>query len=151
MTVSFKPGVKGPPSAGIQQAINIAAGIYAQHGQPDLVVTSLRDGIHLPTSLHYSGNAVDLRIWGLNSQTLNSIVSQLRSALGHPGAYEVYLESDHIHIEFNGPGTAIAPKPPQPGAGSGSSGPGTPQLSTIQGMPTWAFIAIGVAIFLLIK
>jgi len=113
MSVSYKAGVKGSPSQGIQHAINVADGIYSSFGH-NLVVTSLRDGVHSPTSLHYSGNAVDLRIWGLTGEILNQIVAALRSALGHPGQYEVYPEGDHIHIEYNGPGRGAAPPAPQP-------------------------------------
>ena len=41
-------------------AVVVASSFYKDFGY-DLVVTSFSDGIHSPNSLHYSGNAVDLR------------------------------------------------------------------------------------------
>lgn len=112
MAVSYKAGVKGPPSALIAGAISVADQVYASAGA-QLVVTSLRDGVHMPGSLHYSGNAVDLRIRDLNQGQLGMILQGLRSRLSGQG-FDVILESDHIHIEYD-------PKPGQSGSPGGSA------------------------------
>lgn len=61
----------------------------------DLVVTSLLDGEHSRSSLHYTGCAADLRLPGSRAA---EVVAALQHALGDD--FDVILESDHIHIEF---------------------------------------------------
>jgi len=56
-------------------------------------------------SKHYRDQALDFRISTIpNTEILNKIVSMVKSTLG-PN-YDVVLESDHIHIEYD-PGTAF--------------------------------------------
>lgn len=79
-------------------AVVVANSVYAKHGY-DCVVTSLLDGKHSMTSLHYCGNAVDLRIRTFPSRSVAiAVVDDLKSCLGDD--YDVVLESDHIHIEY---------------------------------------------------
>lgn len=61
----------------------------------EMVITSGKDGVHGNNSLHYQGKAVDLRIWNV----LQSLVGYLQSELGPD--FEVILEKDHIHIEYD--------------------------------------------------
>lgn len=75
-------------------AIQVAEGIWASQGA-DLVVTSITDGKHSKTSLHHSGAACDLRIWDIDAQKARD---ELQEALGVD--YDVVLEEDHIHCEF---------------------------------------------------
>lgn len=87
-------------------ALIVAEAIYEEHGLT-LVVTSARDGTHSRASAHYTGRAVDLRIrnvagygvHGSNSPEIQEIAADLRAALGQ--YYDVVLESDHIHVEFD--------------------------------------------------
>lgn len=76
-------------------ALTIADSIYQEHGHK-MVITSLRDGAHSHTSLHYSGAAADLRIRGLESP--QRVADEIRTALNRH--YDVILESDHIHVEW---------------------------------------------------
>lgn len=69
------------------------------YGQYDCVITSASDGKHGPNSLHYKGQALDLRTRHINGQGLQLVVDKLREALG--AQYDVVLESDHIHVEFD--------------------------------------------------
>ena len=69
------------------------------YGQYDCVITSASDGKHGPNSLHYKGQALDLRTRHINGQGLQLVVDKLREALG--SQFDVVLESDHIHIEFD--------------------------------------------------
>jgi hypothetical protein len=108
-SVTFKSGVRtyiydlrrSPHTLSVQpqifHAITVAAMVYAVAKTP-LVVTSLMDGKHSQRSLHYKGLAVDLRIWNLNAP-VEQVVTALRSALGED--YDVVLESDHIHVEYD--------------------------------------------------
>lgn len=78
-------------------AVIMAQAIYARHGA-GLVITSALDGKHSRGSLHYSGNAIDLRTRHVSRDDAETIADELRAALG--AQYDVVLEKDHIHVEF---------------------------------------------------
>ena len=63
------------------------------------IVTSVEDGTHSKTSLHYEGRAIDLRTRDLEAGVIHDYASELRGALG-PG-WDVIVESTHIHIEWD--------------------------------------------------
>ena len=63
----------------------------------ELVVTSCIDGTHSRGSMHYSGSAVDLRSANLGTNAV-SATQRLQTALGND--YDVLLETDHIHVEY---------------------------------------------------
>jgi hypothetical protein len=77
-------------------AILIAIPIFGKYGSP-LVITSLVDGKHSPTSRHYVGLAVDFRIWYIETHE-QQVTQELQKALG--ADYSVRLEEDHIHVSF---------------------------------------------------
>lgn len=58
------------------------------------VVTSVSDGKHSAGSLHYVGLAFDLRL----PANPAGFVGALKAALG--AEYDVVLEHDHIHVEY---------------------------------------------------
>ena len=95
MTVELKDGVL---LAGVRSeivlALFIAADIFSGFRER-LIITSLLDGEHMRASLHYVGAAGDIR---LPNAHLDEIMSALHVSLGRN--YDVVLESDHIHIEF---------------------------------------------------
>ena len=68
------------------------------YGQYDCVITSASDGKHGPNSLHYKGQALDLRTRHLPEPAVQGIIDRLKTALG--GQFDVVRESDHAHIEF---------------------------------------------------
>lgn len=74
--------------------------IFVEAGQ-ELVITSGTDGKHglHNASLHPAGLALDFRSRDLAERSLQSVVVRARSALGP--AYDVVLERDHIHVEFD--------------------------------------------------
>jgi len=86
-------------------AYTIACKVYGQYA---CVITSGSDGKHGPNSLHYSGQALDLRTNNLPPQAVQSIVDRLKEALG--AQFDVVLESDHIHIEFDPKTAYIEPE-----------------------------------------
>jgi hypothetical protein len=82
----------------IMLAIIVAERAYQSHGY-ELVITSLTDGKHSRTSLHYAGCAVDLRTRNLaNDQVVQTIANEIREGLNDE--FDVVVESTHIHIEW---------------------------------------------------
>jgi len=94
----FKAGVS---VVGLQPqialALSVAESVYEDY-DTELVVTSCNDGQHSYSSLHWSGNAADIRTKSLPKELWHSVHSQLQEALGRD--YDVVLESDHIHVEY---------------------------------------------------
>lgn len=80
-------------------ALIVSDGVWAKHGQ-DLVVTSLNDSTHGNTSLHYAGAAGDLRTRYFPDGVAFQVAEDLREALGKNPDYDVVLEDDHIHLEW---------------------------------------------------
>ena len=71
-----------------------AAEVWRSQGQA-LTITSVIDGRHKRKSFHYSGAAVDFRIWDIDAKRATT---DLAAALGED--YVVILESDHIHAHY---------------------------------------------------
>lgn len=94
----LKPGVR---IAGLRPeilfAIVAAERAYAELGA-DCVLTACVDGKHSPGSLHYVGQAVDFRTSTITAEKRQSLTARLRSALGED--FDVILETDHLHIEY---------------------------------------------------
>lgn len=89
-------------------AILVARDVYAEHGF-DCVMTRLYDHApnQLPNSLHNRDGicrAVDLRINHLPNELIVPIFTDIRTAL--PGCYDLVLEKDHIHLEYDRKGVA---------------------------------------------
>ena len=61
----------------------------------ELVITSTYEGTHSDGSLHYSDEAVDIRV-GVKSM---DVMYELKEELGPD--YDVVLEHDHVHIEYD--------------------------------------------------
>lgn len=78
-------------------AIFVANEVYKEEGY-ELVVTSVTDGIHSPSSLHYVGYAVDLRTHNVHADKIPVIWNRIRQRL--TSEYDVVLEDTHIHIEY---------------------------------------------------
>lgn len=77
-------------------AINAAIQLDAPF---DIVITSGTDSKHMPGSRHYSGDALDLRRSNIPPKWLDRYLTQLRGRLGSD--YDVVLEHDHIHVEYD--------------------------------------------------
>lgn len=71
--------------------------ILAKHGA-EMVITSGIDGNHSRGSIHYSGGAVDLRIWNIPEDKRKEAVKEMKEALGPD--FDIVLERDHIHMEY---------------------------------------------------
>ena len=75
----------------------VANQVYSDFGY-ELTVTSLLDGKHSLSSLHYSGNAGDLRTRNVAPEDRPPIRDKIKENLGID--YDVVLESTHIHLEY---------------------------------------------------
>ena len=64
-------------------------------------ITSGSDSKHSATALHYSGNALDYRIRDMPDGYARVIARDLQISLAP--LFDVVLESDHIHIEYDPP------------------------------------------------
>lgn len=95
--MKIKPGVD---LRGLQPQMAVAAmiaeGVWAMHGKTELTITSGAEGKHMTNSLHYKGLAIDIR---LPSADPAAAVLALRANLG--AQFDVVLEVDHIHLEFD--------------------------------------------------
>lgn len=80
-------------------AYTIALFIYHDKANVPCVITSGSDGKHGPNSLHYKGKALDFRTNNLRGPQVHPIYLALKEALGPQ--YDVVLEADHIHCEFD--------------------------------------------------
>jgi hypothetical protein len=65
----------------------------------DLVITSGNDGNHMEGSKHYEGLAFDIRSRELSAIQKTTFIEFLRNR--HDNCYDIILESDHIHIEYD--------------------------------------------------
>lgn len=78
-------------------AIIIANEVYAA-ADHICIITSITDSAHKGASLHYSGCAIDLRTKHVPVEQHAALVSEISARLGPQ--FDVILEPDHIHIEF---------------------------------------------------
>ena len=67
----------------------------------DLVITSVSNGKHMPTSRHYGGYAFDARTRDIMPTELKELTEDVSEALGNE--FDVVLEVDHLHVEFDPP------------------------------------------------
>lgn len=95
----FKKGVK---IFGVQPELTLAMivveSIFSTFGF-EATITSVVDGKHSRTSLHYAGAAFDVRTSNLVGRgEPKEFSDMIREAL--TDEFDVVLESDHIHVEF---------------------------------------------------
>ena len=81
----------------MQIGLLIANGVYESYGH-EMTVTSLLDGTHSNTSLHYSGNAADLRTRDIPPADRATITADIKERCGVN--FDVILEDSHIHMEY---------------------------------------------------
>lgn len=103
---TIKPGVDASRvTRELSYGLDVAKDVYAAHGQP-FTITSIGEGVHLPNSKHYIGQAGDLRTRDVDPAAVPAIAAELRGRLGSD--YTVIIEGGaqpHIHVQYNGVGT----------------------------------------------
>lgn len=67
------------------------------HGYNQVTVTYVRSGQHMDGSLHPVGDALDIRTRDWAER--RPIVYDIRALL--PSIYDIVLEPDHLHIEYD--------------------------------------------------
>jgi len=96
--MKLKAGVK---IAGIRpellMGLMVANSIIDYEFNTDMVITACTDGIHMTGSKHYVGQAVDIRISNLSTPV--AVVDRLKFELD--GLFDIVLEKDHIHMEYD--------------------------------------------------
>lgn len=85
----------GYAAAVAEEAINKATA-----GRVACVITSAHDSQHHDGSLHYVGRAIDVRTREMAETQRNEVVGACKLKLG-PLGFDVVLESDHLHIEYD--------------------------------------------------
>jgi len=79
----------------IRRSLPRVEAIYDEYLE-DFVITSTFEGNHGAGSLHYSNDAYDV---GLPKRNTQEIFNVVKEDLGN--SYDVILEGDHIHIEYD--------------------------------------------------
>jgi hypothetical protein len=84
----------------IERARRIVVEVWNRYGYT-VTVTSGEEpnATHRTESLHYSGFAEDYRTRDVPPSKLADMVADVRARLGSD--YDVVLESDHLHIEYD--------------------------------------------------
>lgn len=77
----------------------IVDSVYKKYGQ-NAVITSGSDGVHSKNSKHYTGEGLDFRIHYFDKSTQKKVYKEIVSHLDET-KYDIILESDHIHIEYD--------------------------------------------------
>jgi len=98
MKVKLKLGVRLPPSIAIPIAHTIIVEVFREL-ESDCVITSGREGVHKRSSEHYNDRALDYRIWGVVTRLRHALVERISHRLGND--FDVVLEDNHLHIEFD--------------------------------------------------
>jgi hypothetical protein len=100
--IDLKPGVD---ASGIRPelilGLIVISDCFRDHGV-NCTVTAIRDGKHMTGSLHYSGAGADIRLASRYTQdpaTDRKILLDARPRLGPQ--YDLLLETDHFHLEFD--------------------------------------------------
>lgn len=98
---------KGVSLLGLTNAMSVALSIVAtvcHRHNVDCVITAGTEGSHSRTSLHYLGNALDFRtrdiLEGLRQDFRSDVAAALNGDDACEGEFDIVLESDHLHVEF---------------------------------------------------
>jgi hypothetical protein len=95
----LKPGVKiANLKPQLLIAIMVSDHVYTFYGK-ELVITSIDDSKHGIGTLHGQGYAFDLRTSYFTNNEQLLVSGEIRTKLGDN--FDVVLEIDHIHIEYD--------------------------------------------------
>lgn len=101
--MKLKPGaqVRGISTESLF-ALMVTESVYREEGL-ELTVTSVVEGTHGAKSRHWSGDAFDCRTQEIPLDKQRLLAARIRSSLG--GDFDVVLELDHIHVEYDPKGS----------------------------------------------
>lgn len=83
----------------LRRKLTVIDNVVARNTGKEAVVTSTYEGFHSPASLHYCNQAIDIRTVGSSFGTIKTVASDLRDHLGRH--FDIVVEKDHIHIEYD--------------------------------------------------
>jgi hypothetical protein len=113
--MKYKDGVVArfqPPMAAAIPLIDKAYADVWPDCEHEAVCTSAVDGKHMEGSFHAKGLALDLRTRDLHQTTVYSLAAGLRARLNGDEKlnrpYQVIIEADHIHVEYDPAGPPSA-------------------------------------------
>jgi hypothetical protein len=103
MIIEFKNDVTPDNLKAITfRAVFACAEVLEKHYNLALTITSTDEGVHMPESYHYNGQAFDIRTWRMPRTYLPKVVERLTEALHKiDKQFQVILEPTHIHIELD--------------------------------------------------
>ena len=83
-------------------ALVVIEQVMQRHGQ-EVVITSANDARHAKTSLHYSGNGIDIRSRALEDPL--GVLGEIKEALGFNPDFDIIIEAkggvnEHFHLEY---------------------------------------------------
>ena len=98
--VEVKPGVEliGANWDRLMPVLDAAITHYGEHGE-GVTITSVLDGVHRQDSKHYIGEGIDLRTYTLGDFERLDVARAMAETLGSD--YDVILEADHLHVEYD--------------------------------------------------
>lgn len=82
----------------IRRTLTVLSKIYKVRAEQEIIITSTYEGNHLPSSLHYHNDAIDLR-WPEGEARRKELINRIREAVGKD--FDVVPELNHIHIEYD--------------------------------------------------
>jgi hypothetical protein len=85
--------------------MSILDGVWGNLGYGIFYITSVADGRHSRKSLHRLGMAFDVRLPPGVETTFKAVVERAKEALGED--FDVVLEEDHIHVEWDPKGGIV--------------------------------------------
>jgi hypothetical protein len=110
-TVRFT-GIRPELIMGLLVLEDIFETVYKEHGLTpvDFILTSVNDSQHMVGSLHYKGAAADVRNRDLTKPLQQLIVDRFK--MWADNDFDIVIESDHIHLEYDPKGMPATVKPP---------------------------------------
>ena len=93
--LKFKRNVTVIFNTWVEHMIGAGLNIWNFFNEKTFVVTSGIEGRHSPTSSHYEGRAIDVRL--PSKKNRQQIAKKYQKTLGRK--YFVLLENDHIHVQ----------------------------------------------------
>ena len=101
MQIKSTPKEKAARIAGISPEMVLGAliiyDVLKAHGK-EFTITSGTEGPHGRASLHFIGNALDIRTRGWIPTELREVEADLQASLGID--FDVVRENSHLHVEF---------------------------------------------------
>lgn len=85
----------------VARIIQMARDTAPEFSDGTMWITSANDGTHMEGSKHYTNEAFDIRIWNIvgGHAVTRTWTVKMQRALGNN--YDVVLEEDHIHAEYD--------------------------------------------------